>query len=423
MSNSDNTEKKLPTLAQLKRKYSAALYSYFRVTNLQSACEAFVQGDSEYPHFLYPSTVNQQVITTRLASLQRDLKLVSKNDTEAASFLKWRLAETELLDRFWKAYESGQVVSPKQVKSYQKDQVELYGRPNHSLFAGILAYVKTLAIQSNSPQKIGLYTEIEELLGHSEHGLLYMPQPEIFKHYQKLFALAFPALYEVIQAIEPQKSYDPEQIETIFEEALKSVGADKMGWKIRMINGGANVVVSKHRREVMISNQLSPRTPNRLKQMVAHEIGCHVQRGLSDARQNMTTGFGEHDEGLAIVLEQLLASRFVYKRATRYLAVCLGLGIDGTQRNFRQVYEIIWRTMVIRGASKKEAKERAFYECARVFRGGLPMVPGMVYIKDKVYLESNLLVWQNLAERPLEPEDFHRLFIGHDTMLSKEVAS
>jgi hypothetical protein len=132
-------------------------------------------------------------------------------------------------------------------------------------------------------------------------------------------------------------------------------------------------------------------------------------------------GFDESDEGLALVLEQLFSARFMYKRTIRYLAVCLGYGVDGVWRNFRQVHEILWRAMVILGNAPEVAKERAFYETVRAFRGGLPDVAGMAYIKDKIYLEENLLVWRQLEKRMLSPEEFTKLFQGRDTIWAKDI--
>ncbi|HLG90629.1 MAG TPA: tyrosine/phenylalanine carboxypeptidase domain-containing protein, partial [Candidatus Saccharimonadales bacterium] len=173
-----------------------------------------------------------------------------------------------------------------------------------------------------------------------------------------------------------------------------------------------------YRKKIIIGKHFSANSTHRLKQIVAHEVGCHVQRAMSDRRRSFLAQFDDNDEGLAIVLEQLFASRFMYKRVLRYFAIALAIGVDGKKRDFCDVYEILWRTMrVISGNSPKDSKIQAFYETARAFRGGIPSEPGMAYLKDKVYLESNLIIWEKLEERLLDSDEFRRLFLGHNNVL------
>jgi hypothetical protein len=119
------------------------------------------------------------------------------------------------------------------------------------------------------------------------------------------------------------------------------------------------------------------------------------------------------------MIEQLLDHRFKFRRAYRYLGAALGWGSAGGPRTFREVYEILWRLMVIASRYNEEnAKSYAFDECVRVFRGGRPDIAGMVFLKDAIYFAANIAVWQRLQSEPLAYNEFVDVIEGRRKVLS-----
>lgn len=154
-----------------------------------------------------------------------------------------------------------------------------------------------------------------------------------------------------------------------------------------------------------------PRTHSAAVRIAVHEVYGHALRGHQDSITE--------SEGFASLLEQLVGDKFVFRRSYRYLAAALGWGVFGTPMTFRQVYEIIWRTMVITGTySLQEAQMYAFDECTRVFRGGVPSLPGAIYLKDSTYFDANIRMWRNLKEHPLQYNEFVDVIEGRRRILS-----
>ena len=408
------------TLQGLKNTYSSALYSYFRVTNLEEAYEEFIKDPTKPPLFHYSDNMSLAVINKRLKKLHEILAGLDPANQAEIAFVEWRLAESLILQEFRKIYENGGDISPQKVNKYIADQMELYGDINLEIFGGVIRWLRVLA-NRRGPEYVKVMAQIQKRVGEYPDHILYVPKEATFLHYKRLFADGFPELHAVLSRVRRAEQYSQEELVEVFEKALSAVDATQRGWRVVISSGGANVISAKYRQKVIIGSHYQPSSTPRLKQVVAHEIGAHVQRAISDTAGKKLASFDENDEGLAVVVEQLYGHKFSYKRAQRYLAVCLAVGADGQKRNFSEVYDILWRAFYIASGDKKGAKKRAFYETARAFRGGIPAVPGMVYIKDKIYLEGNLIVWEKLEENLLGQREFRQLFKGHNDKVAKEI--
>ncbi len=392
-------------LIELKRSYSSALYSFFRVTNLGNSMKTFFKDPQKPPQFKYIDRLTLHRAENRL----RDLRRLSRDTRLTRSemlFIERRIQETLVLRHFLRLRENPDLVNRQTTAKYLKMQEVLYGALDPELFSGIVQRLHFLA-KRRGPKYINALKEIEGLLNiKTEKIALYIPKDETFHHYKQLFHQSFPELHKVLSGIRVAQNYSVEDTVGVLEQALRAVGAEKKGWKVLISLGGANVSVAKQRRIVMVGSHFHPKSSLGLKQIVAHEVGCHVQKALTEPEDFLH--FIESEEGTATMLEQLLAPHFMYKRALRFFAICLATGLDGRQRNFSEVYEILQRaTFIVTGDINKEM---AFMETARVFRGGLPDKPGFAYIKDKIYLEENLIVWRQLEDNRLNLKEFKNLF-------------
>ena len=141
------------------------------------------------------------------------------------------------------------------------------------------------------------------------------------------------------------------------------------------------------------------------ERIAVHEVYGHALRGRQESMVE--------SEGFAVVLEQLISCDYKPRRTYRYLAASLGWGVLGNPMTFREVFEVLWRLMIISSKyDEKNAKEYAFGECYRVFRGGSPEVPGAVYLKDLVYFDANQKIWQALSTQKIDYDDFVNILEG-----------
>ena len=84
------------------------------------------------------------------------------------------------------------------------------------------------------------------------------------------------------------------------------------------------------------------------------------------------------EEGLGTAFEQVVTGEKRTPGEQYYTSLSLQLGLDrcGEKRNFREVYEILWRRIVVSQIAdgKPEdidtAKEQAYTQCMRTMRGG-----------------------------------------------------
>jgi hypothetical protein len=379
-------------LTHLQRHYRTALYSYFRVNNLPEAYKEFIKNPHKAPVFTYSKSVNVKSASLRLKHLKEDYQRHAEYSDDIKKFLDRRITETKALLLFARHKDEAKIDDHILTK-YRRLQHELYGDVIPELFFGIKRRLNELG-KSSVRQPL---------------PALYSPSKKTFDRYKQIFNSAFPELQTVIDSVPKGSSFNSESIKKYIELGLRAIGADKAGWQVENSVPGTHIVVSKHSKKVLVGRHTSCGSAFRLKQILAHEIGTHVQKTLA---ADEYIKLNKHEEGLAIVAEQLMSKNFFHKRTMRYYGLCLAMGVDNIPRSFSDTYKEVRSAMQELGYMEEEASKRAFYEVARIFRGGFPEVPGAVFLKDKVYLESNINIWKALEKQLLEPDQFKYLFMN-----------
>lgn len=153
--------------------------------------------------------------------------------------------------------------------------------------------------------------------------------------------------------------------------------------------------------------------------IAAHEIGVHALRNHNGLRQPLQllsfglAGYLRGEEGLASYVQQQIEGATEFYGFDRYLAITLAIGMDGEQRDFRSVFECMRHYYLLSGEADEQSEHRAsnaaWETCARIFRGTTGTSIGTPYMRDIVYFEGNVGIWNLLIERP---EIFDSLFIG-----------
>lgn len=375
--------------------YPTAVHSYFSVRNVLQEKEKFIRNEIEFPSFEYGALFNESILNDRLFLLEQDLKAADEDQRQSLSL---HIKQTKYLLSARQLQESNS--APELINSFRQQGKDLHGKPTVEYTSAILGMIES-QVQKNTHHH-ELWEYIASNTTYNSDTAVHLPDDVVFAHYRKMFMRYAPFLYQ-------PETHTSDDVEEFMILALDSVEARKYGWSVQMISTGSNARVSYRHKKVLVGRHYKPHSAKGLRSVVAHEVYGHVNRNKIEVR-----GFEPFEsEGVAIMLEQLLSSTCSAKRAYRYLAIAAGWGILGHPMNFREVYEIIWRAMVIRsGYAIDVAKDKAFNECTRAFRGGRPDVPGAVFTKDIVYFEGNMKVWNVLINDNLSYDSFVDILEG-----------
>jgi len=355
--------------------FPTATHTYFRALNKYSQKQAFLEGAIEQPTFTYNPHWTLELIQERMK--------VVKNDPAATKRLK--VVETSLRLR----------ENPDALTAFREANAAIFHAPTKELTEAIIWRISQNVSEPHKEE----WDQVRLLLGSEiTDGLSISPSEDTFQLYR-----SYLKRYTTLPAVE-------DTIKDAFKSQLDSTGLSKKGWKLRVLKGDEHAHIHHHTQTISIGDQYKPRTSTAIRRIVIHEVIGHAIRGPQKELSE--------SEGFAIVLEQLTKSSFAPRRTYRYLAVALGWGVLGKPMTFREVYEILWRLMVVQSKYPGfEAKRHAFDECYRAFRGGRPDIAGAVYLRDTVYFDANIRMWAVLDAGKLSYNEFVDIIEGRRTVL------
>lgn len=217
------------------------------------------------------------------------------------------------------------------------------------------------------------------------------------------------AKYADILAVVPESDddlfYGPEQCKDIMNDALRATDLYDKGWRVELNSGKTAPATNAELKRIYLPTNIS-RTATQLKQLIVHEQEVHARRGQNGDETGEkplargTAGYGDVEEGLGVILECAVAGSLdnpAYHRARdRYILAGLALGVDGTPRDARQTYEVMWRMLATRNAKDgiidddaiERAKTLAQVHVDNAYRSTNHAMPGVIYTKLKVYYEG-----------------------------------
>ncbi|MCB9822968.1 DUF1704 domain-containing protein [Candidatus Nomurabacteria bacterium] len=360
--------------------FPVASHSYFRIANLKEQYDEFIgSGAKSNPTFKYGTSFSNVVIARRL-------KKVSDNSLDLVS------AGLNLQSK---------TVTKKDLNHFRFINAAKYGNPRSDYVNAILSRVES-AVDSETKDLWQYISQACSYKSDNNEKTSIWPSPQLFnmiKGYgQKYMVDLVRADYKI-------------GLHGVFNLIIKSTGLASDGWVLCSRDDDSSAHVTHKNKRITVGSNYRPRNIRATYRIVAHEIYGHALRGPQDDLKE--------SEGFAILLEQLLDKKFKPRRMFRYLAAALGWGTTTDSMDFCAVYEIIWRSMVILSKySEIDAKRHAFSECARVFRGGRPDIPGAVYLKDTLYFSANMLFWQEFEKSTISYNDFMEIANGSKKVLS-----
>lgn len=351
-------------------------HSYFTISNFAEEKARFLADQAYVPQFQYYSkhyaveTVQERRSQVTEPKHQQALDLVMAS-------LRIQQASPSAVD----------------VASYRACNTESFAAPERHYADAIIDRIAGSVVESTRSyweQVAGLLQLIEK-----KQITTVAPEQAVFEKYSQYF-----------QRYRQHEIAPQLPLVQLLKHYLDKTGKSNDGWIVEVREDATHARVNHQKKKVLVGRDYQPRTATAAHRIAVHEIYGHVVRGV--------TGSISEGEGFAVALEQLLDTRFRFRRSYRYLAVALGWGVYGKPMTFRQVHEIVWRLMVISSRySDDAAKAHAFHECARAFRGGRPdLAVGAVYLKDAVYFRANIAVWQQLSELDVDYDEFVDMIEG-----------
>ncbi len=211
------------------------------------------------------------------------------------------------------------------------------------------------------------------------------------------------------------------EITGLFQSALLDRGLADV-WKVLVDTTGLlqTFSVVNHERVLAIPGQEyftahGGYTVAQLNGLIAHEIDTHIIRrhnGKRSLLRLLGAGLDRYhrgEEGIATFRAQREKGSRSFAGFLGYLSLGLTQGMErgGAAKDFAELYTLLNAYfLVVGGFTQPIAQMRAWHACWRVFRGTTCAEPGVVFKRDAMYRQGNILIHQLLAAYPDAEKDF-----------------
>ncbi|HVI69232.1 MAG TPA: tyrosine/phenylalanine carboxypeptidase domain-containing protein, partial [Magnetospirillaceae bacterium] len=243
--------------------------------------------------------------------------------------------------------------------------------------------------------------ELIALFARAEHEAGAEHPAEIHPTVRALFEPLL-KIDEITKAIKPRPDGLIDMVD-MFTAALRIYKVQ--GWRVVHRPTAPNLAVNKAAREVIVGDGHRFLPTKTALTKTFHEIGVHVQRSHSRSSVALYNAGLPHyrtfEEGLACVMADIQQSEVHVNGQRLYAGIGLAIGVDGTPRDFRGVFELLWRIDVTKGDDPLQARKVAYKRCRRLFRGAHTATKGNCHIRDKAYVEGIFAVLGFFARTPL----------------------
>lgn len=263
-------------------------------------------------------------------------------------------------------------------------QKKYFGDIDSGVFASVMAYVDNNMVDS------------------------YAPDAQTFQRWHDIHERFYAdVIHEINEMTSPgTKERTSAELVEIFTHALQVTGLDQKGWRV-ILGGKVNLVgVASAKKRIIVTKRNVILSRKRLIGVVIHEVGIHALFAEYHAHRDRDV-----EEGLGTLVEQLTLSTFHPLRLYRYLAISFAIGMDGTKRTARDTYELLvdMRRQLRPDESVDSSRRFIATELIRAYRTLPTDTPGIVYMRDKKYIEHNAKLWSTLRREAPTLENYQKL--------------
>jgi hypothetical protein len=287
---------------------------------------------------------------------------------------------------------------------------ELFGEVNKPLFDAMMHTESTFVenFAPNGPNALRLQSELLDYFRqHNFEGAEQALMPiEVLAKFHDIVTKRYGDALSMVPDTADTVFYEAADCERILNDCIAACSLGQLGAAFKITEGTA--VPSTVGSKLLV--KLPPdtrRNASQLKRLFVHEAEVHVRRAVNGKKTGVevlaqgTANYADVEEGLGVILECAVAGNLKsesYDRAReRYIFAGLGLGTDGTPKDGRATYEIMWRLLALHGADATgavdgiviaNAKKKATVHEDNAFRGTNFAMPGVLYSKLKMYYEG-----------------------------------
>ncbi|HUT22193.1 MAG TPA: tyrosine/phenylalanine carboxypeptidase domain-containing protein [Candidatus Bipolaricaulota bacterium] len=379
----------------------------------------FIAGEMENPELDYPKIDVKKIEETEqiLLKLRKDIKTLEENEI-VSQLYRWRLNEKIAELRILKA------AANKDMHRFQGYSEFVYGAPSPDIFAYTVQNVRKTAEKAVESDNADVKKTAQELLSALPDK---MPEVKIQElpdepTVQLAKEMTEKEMSDLINISYKDGNFNAEDITAIFTQALAGLRAD--GWQVAIDKSSKTAISVDQELKTIKIPESRKMLFNKLRTLIAHEIGTHVARRTNGERSRLKLlGLGldryeKGEEGVATMREQALSEELNdFAGLDGHLAIGLACGLDDQPRDFRKVYEILEKyyrlNNLLRGKKMEEAVSAsttiAWNRAIRTFRGTDCKTPGVCFTKDIIYREGNIETWNVVKNKP---EEMSRFSIG-----------
>ena len=353
----------------------------------------FLSGDAGNPKLDYPEleSFNLDERESYLLLLKEDVLKMEQNET-VKKIYRTKINESLATLRMLRATKN------KDDRKFSRYADFIYGKMESGDVGYVVEHVKQLVAQ---------YIESED----ADKKLAAQRLQDTFD------ALSYKQGEGADKSIIPDGENIPGKLESVgeavevFEAALQEVGAGDWEVVVDSEAGISNFSVSQEHKVVRIPSEekLLARdiSKKKLQGLIEHEIKTHVARRSAGERSKLQLlGLGldrylKAEEGIATYKEQLVTGAEEFAGVPRFLSIALAKGLGGEKLDFRDTHKIMSDYRLLSSTGKdmtsEQARETAYNDCVRIFRGSTCDTPGAVYPKDMSYF-GNRAIWTLVSE-------------------------
>lgn len=295
----------------------------------------------------------------------------------------------------------------------------LYGSINPHLFAGLYGYFQSqarsvvLQPQTTLPQKQSAQKFLS-FFSQTVSTPLYQPKKELMQALQQQVQ---PAIANLSALVPLQDFFDADEACAVFEKVFKTFGLDAT-WTVQKNPKKTKGMlrVNRKQRLMMIPKDFMV-SRKKILAILVHEIGVspefsgHILRSFHGSHSPLAllgqglNHYNKGEEGICILWEQLLSGKYVHERKMLlYFFLGVITGMSGKKLAFRETYDLVhaYHGFQFSGMSELDRQKKSYDVCMRLFRGTPGNIPGVAFMKDKIYYEGNVSIWQYLEKNPTE---------------------
>ncbi len=285
---------------------------------------------------------------------------------------------------------------------------DLYGEMDESLFNAVLCSEQHRVSEFNPGNQRAARIKdslMSYFLIHRFKGDEAVIEEQTLGSLQRLITKRYRGVLDAVPDTGEDVIYDATAAQKIMQSALEAGGLAEKGWQITVDTEKSNPSTSTWNKRICLPGDTA-RTAPQLRRLIMHEQEVHARRaqngeesGLAILRSG-TAEYAALEEGLGVLMEcateGTLDNESYHRVRDRYITAGLALGLDGKPKDSRATFSLLWRLIALRLATDgvvrqntvRTAKEMAMKSTENAFRGTNFLMPGVIYMKLKIYYEG-----------------------------------